>query len=175
MLNKKMLERMDIFEKRLKELIEVMNSDKNKDSMIDALYKKFQGYEGSIVYKFEKNLITDLIYLFDCITLQKKIFRQNIPGSIAGNTRIEHIGFMDSIFDALIKEVIEILSKYDIELIEATSEKLNSEFQKVTKIIETENQSEDKEVTEIVRHGFKLDEKIIRPQEVCVKKYIKED
>ncbi len=175
MFDKKILERMDGFEKGMKELIEAFDSDKKKDSTIEELYKKLQGYEGDIVFKFEKTHIIDLVYLFDCVTSQKKNIKQNIPGGITGNTRIEQIGFMESIFDTLIKEIIEILSKYDVELIEATSEKLNSEFQKVTNIIQTENQSEDQEVAGILRHGFKRNGKIIRPQEVSVKKFIKGD
>jgi len=74
----------------------------------------------------------------------------------------------------ILEEVLEVLYRRDIELIEDRPKSLDIEFQKPVRRIETDDPGEDRAVDQIVREGFRLSGLILRPQEVVVKRCLKE-
>jgi molecular chaperone GrpE (heat shock protein) len=67
-------------------------------------------------------------------------------------------------------EVLEILYRRGVELIVSTSTTFDPKIQQVVEVMPTDDPEEDNQVVEVLRHGFKYKDVVLRPEEVVVKK-----
>jgi len=139
---------------------------KRKEQAYDQLYEELRTYKDNFLLGAQKPLFRDIILLYDGVTRAQKRFSE-------GDEQVSREDAVKALQDIL-EEILEMLYRRDIERIEEQPEKLDIDFQKPVRRIETDDPSEDKKVESIVRDGFRMDGAIFRPQEVVVKRCLKE-
>jgi len=128
-----------------------LKHDDTKEKAFNRLYNEMDAIKYDKEFQKIKPFYLDLILLYDRIGLLK--FEDNTLGTIHD-------------------ELLEILSKQNIEIIDTENDILNFSLQKVvdTKIVKKEEL--DSKVLQVFRDGFICKGKILRVQEVVIGKYI---
>ncbi|MCA8922628.1 MAG: nucleotide exchange factor GrpE [Planctomycetes bacterium] len=139
---------------------------KRKEQAYDQLYEELRTYKDNFLLSAQKPLFKDILLLYDGVRRAQKRFEDGE----------EQVSREDAIkaFQDILEEILEVLYRRDIERIEEQPERLEIDFQKPVRRIETDDPNEDKQVDQIVRDGFRMDGAILRPQEVVVKRCLKE-
>jgi molecular chaperone GrpE (heat shock protein) len=132
----------------------------------DALYAEMRDYKVNFIDQAQKPLFNDLLLLFDSILRisrnVEEIKEPTIPKEAVSEA-----------FKQVKDELVEILYRRDIEMIEDRPSRLDVSFQKPVRRVETDNADEDKLVVQCVREGFKRNGVVFRPQDVVVKRCAK--
>ncbi|HZU95456.1 MAG TPA: nucleotide exchange factor GrpE [Planctomycetota bacterium] len=129
----------------------------------DALYAEMRDYKVNFIDQAQKPLFNDLLLLFDSILrISRNV--EDIKESTIPKEAVSEA------FKQVKDELVEILYRRDIEMIEDHPKKLDVSFQKPVRRVETDNAEEDKQVVQCVREGFKRNGVVFRPQEVVVKR-----
>ena len=152
---KEIASKMNLFQQHMNQLTGAFNKrfleDKTKDKAFNKLYDSLKDYKDNFLLKAQKPLFTDMIRMYDDINKMMK----------KGGRNSEELGFVCEM-------IIEILYRNDITIIKDAPAKFDSTIQKAVKRIDTENQVEDRKVSEVVRDGFMWSDIVLRPQEVVV-------
>lgn len=138
-----------------------MTYDKTKEAAFDRLYQEMEELKQEQTFNDLRPLYIDLILLID---------------------RMEQIEFdleekglntpeIESILETLKNEMLEVLYRRGVEQIEHTPQYFDPKFQKVVDCEPTLNPEEDNLVVGIRRDGYKLNDTVLRPEEVVIKKY----
>ncbi len=159
--NKVLLEIKNLIEDRLQ-------YDRVKENAFDKLYEDMRQYKerDDFLFNYQKPIINDIILLYDSMI---KVLESLNSESIEN----DQIKIKENI-NYLVEELLEILYRRDITLIEEESTIFNPKTQKAIKVIPTNKKEQDKLVEKIVRKGFISNEKIIRSEEVTIKKFMKQ-
>lgn len=145
----------------LKNLIENrLKYDSVKEEAFERLYVELEEYKKNSVFERNRPLFTDLILYFDRI----ENMRLNFDSST-----IEKSHF-SSLLKTLSDEILEILHRQGVEMVDH-SRSFNPAIQRAISTQPTSVEEEDNQVSKIVRKGFKYSEKILRAEEVIVKKF----
>ncbi|MBI3722521.1 nucleotide exchange factor GrpE [bacterium] len=130
----------------------------------DALYAEMRDYKTNFIDVSQKPLYMDLLLLFDSILREVRVFEEG-PETVARAEVLKAIGQVKD-------ELVEILYRRDVELIEDHPTKLDVSFQKPVRRVEVEDVAEDYTIVQRVREGFRRGDQILRPQEVVVKRCV---
>lgn len=145
---------------------EKIRTDEWKNDKYDEMHSRMLKYQDDIVAKTVDPILKSLIRINDLIVREEKqcYDRPQIPRELV-------LSMLDSI-----KEQIEsILFDYDIEEYSCGVEQVNTKEQKIYKVIETEDESLDNTVAEIIGTGYKKLDKVFRIEKVNVYKYNKKE
>ena len=141
-------------------------SGKRKEQAYDQLYEELRTYKDNFLLQAQKPLFKDIILLFDGVRRTMRAFEESeeAPTKEKVAESLQHLQ----------DEILEVLYRRDIELIEEHPEMLDIDFQKPIRRIETDDPSEDRKVEQVLREGFRMNDVVLRPQEVVVKRCLKE-
>jgi len=134
-------------------------SDKSKDEAFERLYSELEGYKKNSAFESVRPLFIDLILLFDRIAILTEEADKN------GDTNCSDI------LGTISAELVEILYRRDIEMVFSDSETFSPTNQRAIGVERTEIETENNQIARIVRKGFRCGERLIRPEEIIVKKY----
>lgn len=181
-----------IIEKRL-------SYDKTKEEAFERLYAELEGFKRDSTFEYMRPFYLDLILFFDRIEniqqsmqelnpINKKLSKllQNLNDEFLENQKISNaLSTLQNelpgnkkflhILKTLSEELVEILYRRDVEIIRTDSSVFDPTVQKAIGTEITEVETENKHIAKVVRKGFKFRERILRPEEVIVKKYKKPD
>lgn len=129
----------------------------------DALYEEMRQYKINFVDAAQKPLYNELLLLFDSI----QRIMHNVEGIADAAIPKEAV---TEAFKQVKDELLEVLYRRDIEMIEEHPTKLDVKMQKPVRRVETDVASEDKDVVQCVREGFRRNGKLFRAQDVVVKR-----
>jgi molecular chaperone GrpE (heat shock protein) len=151
----------------IKEVIQGrLEYDAVKEKAFDKLYEEMKRQKESfdMLDRAVKPILSDLLLLFDSM---KKFELSLTDNQNENNEKISQD------FKYVLDELIEILYRQEvIPIEESLSETFNSKIHKATKTENAENKDEDFKITNIVRSGFIWRDKVLRPQEVVIKRFI---
>ncbi len=134
--------------------------DETKEKAFDRLYTELDELKKNYSYEQLRPFYIDLILLFDRI--------ENIRQSEAGSGDSPVIpDFIATLAD----ELLEILYRREIEIINNTSPVFDPSFQLALSIQPTTSADENNLVARVIRRGFRYRDRILRPEEVIVKKF----
>ena len=141
-------------------------SGKRKEQAYDQLYEELRTYKDNFLLQAQKPLFKDIILLFDGVRRTMRAFeeQEEAPSKEQVAESLQHLQ----------DEILEVLYRRDIELIEDHPDVLDIDFQKPIRRIETDDPSEDRKVDQVLREGFRMNDVVLRPQEVVVKRCLKE-
>lgn len=138
--------------------------DAVKEKVIDKINDELKFYRDGFIFKSQKSIFIDLMLLYD--SLERILISVAIEGGFSREKLVEHL----EIFK---EELLELLYRRDITPFDEHPEVLNYKLHKTVKTIPTDEESENNKVDKIIKIGFRLNDKILRPEEVIIKKYVK--
>lgn len=145
----------------LKSFNDRLSYDKEKEVAFERLYRELDDLKQSRELNQFRAIFVDLILMIDRMNT---IYNDKLD---AGQKEDEIFTLLGN----LSHEVLEILYRNGVDLVVSTSEYFDPKIQQAVKVVATNNPAEDGKLIEIVRHGFRYNEMLIRPEEVVIKKY----
>ncbi len=142
-----------------------LSYDKVKEEAFERLYAELEDLKKNSAFEQLRPLYMDLILLFD----RSENIRQDIDGSTTAPSP------QKDVLKTLSDELLEILYRRDIELINTTDSMFEPSVQRAIGIQPTSSEIENNQVARVVRRGFRYREHILRAEEVIIKKYSPEN
>ena len=143
---------------------EKIADDEVKGKLFEKLYLDLERYRDDFLFRYTlKKLFKDLIALFDRIDGLLQYAENN---QLALEDIIYHIKSFRS-------ELLEIMRKQGMSLIESKTEKFDDRYQEAIDIEPVSTAEEDLKVVRVVRRGFLYEDQVFRPEEVIVGKHRK--
>lgn len=139
--------------------------DNVKEKAIDKLNDELHFYRDNFVFQSQKGLFVDLMLLYDSL--------ERILSETGSNEGISKERLIESL-DVFKEEFLEVLYRKDITPFDEHPEYLDFKLHKTIKTVTTDEETENNKVDKIVKRGFFWNDKVLRPEEVIIKKYIKE-
>jgi len=141
-------------------MVEVAREGEGRQRAYDVLYGELRQYKEDFLWRSQRPIFMDLIMLFDSISRSEK-----------RTEAVDSKGFSDEL-RYLREQLLELLYRYDIELIEEHPEHLDIGFQRPIKRVDCKDPADDRRVVECVREGFRRSGAVLRPQEIVVKRFV---
>jgi len=151
----------------IKEIIQNrLEYDAVKEKAFDKLYEEMrrQKEASDLLDRAVKPVLSDLLLLYDSM--------KNFESSFINNHSLSSEDAKQN-FKYIMDELMEILYRQEVTPIdENLSEVFNSKLQKATKTENAESKEDDFKIVGIVRSGFVWRDKVLRPQEVVIKRFL---
>ena len=142
-----------------------LSYDKVKEEAFERLYAELEYLKKNSDFEHIRPLYMDLILLFDRI----ENIRQDIEESTATPSSLSDV------LETLSDEILEILYRREIELIKTADSTFDPRVQQAIGTQPTSSEVENNQVAGVVRRGFRYRERILRAEEVIIKKYRSEN
>jgi hypothetical protein len=160
----------------LRSLIDAKNG--LNQSMFSALHHELKGYkDGFLLESVHRPLIRDLISLFDDITtIQRQVtatvsdpdVKTKAPVVVRMGERLRAIE-MNLIHN--LEFIAEVLNRLDVTLMDPHGGKLDKRTQRAVALEVAESPEQDGEVIRVIKRGFLWKDRILRAEEVVIKKW----
>ena len=146
---------------QLKHLIQQrQESTPIQQKAFDQLYEELRQYKDDFIFQMEKPLLLDLLLLYDSVNwFQQSLIKKEMSPEVIADS-----------FQYLIDELLELLYRRDVLPMESRP-RFDRENQRVIKTIATSTETEDYIVHQILKRGFMRGGRILRPEEVILKRY----
>lgn len=135
--------------------------DETKEKMFQALYLELQEYKDGFIESIQKPIIKTFLPIYDIVLRLEKIVQENKQGR----------EYLQNEICILKSEIEEAFYRLDVIPFSEHPEILDRKLHKTVGIVETCEPNEDKKITKILRRGLFWKDKILRPEEVIIKKY----
>jgi len=139
--------------------------DKVKEESFERLYAELEDLKTNSAFEQIRPLYMDLILLFDRI--------ENICQDIEQATSTPSP--QKDVLKTLSDELLEILYRQGVELINTTNQTFDPSVQQAIGTQPTFSEIENNQIARVVRRGFRYQERILRAEEVIIKKYSSEN
>lgn len=147
--------------------------------LFDALYRELKDYKDSFILEvLQKPLVRDLITLFDdleAIQTQMETFQkalENMSEQGVPATRVcDHLKGVGANFQHALQFLLEVMARMEVTPIERSTGKLNKKTQRAVCVELAELESQDGDVVRSLKQGFMWRERIVRAEEVVIKKW----
>jgi molecular chaperone GrpE (heat shock protein) len=160
----------------LRSLIEGKNG--LNQSMFSALHQELKGYkDGFLLESVHRPLIRDLVSLFDDITT----IQRQVTSTVSDpdfNTKAAVVVRMGERLRAIemnlihnLEFIAEVLNRLDVTLMDPHGGKLDKRTQRAVALEVAESPEQDAEVIRVVKRGFLWKDRILRAEEVVIKKW----
>jgi molecular chaperone GrpE len=138
-----------------------LSYDKIKEEAFDRLYAELEDLKRNSAFEHIRPLYIDLILFFDRV--------ESIRHDTSQLTSMSPT--LAPLLRTLSDELLEILYRREVEIINVTSSTFNPTIQRAIGTQPVSDETENNYVATVVRRGFKYRDRILRPEEVIVKKY----
>lgn len=147
--------------------------------LFNALHRELKDYKESFILEtLHKPLARDLIALHDDLTeiySQMETFQktlESVPGQEAAALCVcDHLKNVGVNFHHAIHFLLEIMARMEVMPIERSTGRLNRKTQRAVSVELTGLESQDGEVVRSLKQGFAWRERIVRAEEVVIKKW----
>ncbi len=147
--------------------------------LFDALHAELRNYkDGFLAEVMHKPIIHDLISLFDDIS---EIHRQISEVAVEHEAQASLSGDAPQAFDRLgttainldhgLEFLLEILARIGVRRVPNSTGRLDKATQRAVSVELADNSDEDGMVAQSVKPGFKWKDRLVRPEEVIVKRW----
>jgi molecular chaperone GrpE (heat shock protein) len=148
--------------------------------LFDALHDELRSYKDSFLLDvFHRPIARDLITLFDDLselhrqttTLISEQEHVTTPGNGHGAHGLDRLKTIATNMDHIVHFVLEILARMEIQRVEPCTGKLDKQRQRVVSLERAVTPEEDLQISASLKPGFIWRERMLRPEEVVVKKW----
>lgn len=155
----------ELFEKHI-------SGNQNQVQMFDKMYAEMKDYKESFLLEaLHKPVIHNLIQLYDSfVSLESqltKLIDQNND-----NTLLNELGQYSSNLQNFRFELEEVLYRMDVTPYKDSPDTLDRQLHKTRKVITTNDPNLDQKVAEVHKIGFYWREKVFRPEDVTIYRYM---
>lgn len=141
--------------------------------LFDALHGELRSYkDGFLLEVFHRPIVVDLITLFDDLSA---LHRQTAacvedPQSGPAATAVQLRNFNTNL-DHILHSLLEILARMEVQRLEASTGKLDKQKQRAVSVELADCKEDDQLISVSVKPGFRWRERLMRPEEVVIKKW----
>lgn len=149
------------------QLAELMTRDGSRQKLFDSLHAELLNYRDNFIREsLQRPFIHDLVLLFDDLT---ELAKQLATAAEEQNARGHVARWRDNLQNS-IHSLLEILHRFEVKEVE-TKETFDRAIHRAVCFEPTDCEQEDGQVMARVRRGFIWRDRLIRPEEVIVKKF----
>lgn len=145
-------------------LEERLSYDATKEKTIDKINEELKTYKDNFFFQLQKPIFIELIMLYD--SLERTLNSMETTEDLSKEQITEWL-------QALKDELLEILYRRDIMPFDEHPDVLDYKLHKTVKTVPTSEESENNKVEKVIKAGFRWNDKVLRPEEVIIKKHIK--
>jgi len=159
----------------LQDLLEQKNGLNQR--MFDALHEELKGYkDGFLLESMHKPIIRDLLSLHDDLSaihrqMQDAVAEAAQVPSEAAAKLLNHLKTMDTNIEHNCEFIVEVLARLEVVMMPAGTGKLDKHTQRAVAVEVTEDPDEDASILRSVKPGFSWKGRVLRPEEVIIKKW----
>lgn len=158
----------DLFDKQI-------TRNQNQKQMFDTIYGEMKDYKENVLLEaFHRPIIQNLIQLYDRfepVTNELKRITKTLESSEKSKLK-EELSKLEKQLENLHFELEEVLYRMDVIPYEEHPIKLDRKLHRTLDTVSTDNPDKDEEVKSIEKIGFYWREKVFRPEEVTIFRYI---
>jgi molecular chaperone GrpE (heat shock protein) len=148
-------------------------------AMFEALHGELKTYKDAFLLEAVlRPVIRDLISLYDDISDIHRQFAlalasQEQRGAMSGSALIffENVAAPVNQLEHNRESILEMLERLDVTLLPIGSGKLDKQAQRAVTVEYTEDPDQDHEIVKIVKRGFLWKDRVVRAEEVVIKKW----
>ena len=148
-------------------------------AMFEALHTELKTYKDAFLLESVlRPVIRDLISLYDDISdihrqLSLALSAQEQRGNLAGSALIlfENVASPANQLEHNRDSIIEVLERLDVTILPVGAGKLDKQNQRAVTVEYTEDPDQDHDVVKILKRGFLWKDRVIRAEEVVMKKW----
>jgi molecular chaperone GrpE (heat shock protein) len=141
--------------------------DTAKEKVIDKLSEELKLYRDNFILQSQKPIFIELIMLYDNLVQTLNNLEENQK-----TTNDAYLTVKQNLHN-IKEELLEILHRRDIIPFHEHPELLDYKLHKTVSTVTTSIESENNKVDTILKTGFRWNDKVIRAEEVVIKKYRK--
>ena len=161
----------------LRALLEMKNGVSH--SMFSALHEELKTYkDGFLLQSVYRPIIRDLVSVFDDLTeIHRQITEAIGEGATAGEESqaakkmLDRMRTMEMNLGHNVEFILEVLARLDVSQLPIGSGKLDKKSQRAVAVETTDNPDDDTLVVRMVKRGFLWHDRVLRPEEVVVKRF----
>ena len=148
-------------------------------AMFEALHAELKTYKDAFLLEAVlRPVIRDLISLYDDISdihrqLALALSSQEQRGAMSGSALIffENVAAPVNQLEHNRESILEMLERLDVILLPVGTGKLDKQAQRAVTVEYTEDPDQDHEIVKVVKRGFLWKDRVIRAEEVVIKKW----
>lgn len=148
-------------------------------SMFEALHSELKSYkDGFLLESVLRPVIRDMISLYDDLAevhrqLALTLTVHEKRGDLTGGALIlfENVLAPVSHLEHSCDSIIEVLERLEVTMIPTNTGKLDKRNQRAVSLEMVDSAEQDQQVVKVVKRGFQWKDRIIRPEEVVIKKW----
>ncbi len=126
----------------------------------DQLYEELRQYKEDFIFQSEKPLLLDLLLFYDSVNwFQQSLIKKEMSPDVIADS-----------FQYIIDELLEVLYRRDVLPMEAAKH-FSRETQKVIKTVGADTKANDYEIHQVLKRGFTRGGRVLRAEEVVVKRF----
>jgi len=145
--------------------------------MFDALHEELKGYkDGFLLESVQKPVICDLISLYDELSLVNGQMQEllgeaaNLQGP-AGRMVMDRVKTMATNVQHNCEFIAEVLARLEVSMLPMGNGKLDKQSQRAVAVEAAEDPQEDGDIVQIKKRGFFWKGRVLRAEEVVMKKW----
>ena len=147
--------------------------------LFNALHEELKGYKDAFILEaLQKPLVRDLITLYDDLTQihrQMAVFQTALEamkqGGTANDLVCSHLSTVGTNLDHVVHLLLEVMARMELTPLQPHTGKLDKTLQSAVSVELAESEEQDSDIARSLKQGFLWRERVIRPEEVIVKKW----
>jgi molecular chaperone GrpE (heat shock protein) len=142
--------------------------------MFDALHDELRSYkDGFLLDSVHRPMIRDLITLYDDLSETHRQMTNGVSelGESAGDGTLNRFRALEMRISHNLEFVLEVLARFEVCQMPVGGGKLDKKTQRAVAIESAEDAERDLDIVRSVRRGFMWKDRIVRPEEVVIKKW----
>jgi molecular chaperone GrpE (heat shock protein) len=147
-------------------------------AMFDALHGELKSYKDAFILEAVlRPVIRDMISVFDDLGDTHRQLMATISSLNEGEVKGGIITLVENMRNAVVNLdhnihfILEVLERLDVTQIPTQGGKLDKRVQKAVSVESTSEPDEDFDIVRTIRRGFQWRERVVRPEEVVIKKW----
>jgi molecular chaperone GrpE (heat shock protein) len=156
--------------------LEALLEQKNGVSqrMFDALHEELKGYkDGFLMESVLRPIVRDLISLYDDLSTIHRQMQECVRtvGETDSGLLSERLGTIDTNIEHHCGFVLEILERLEVTMLPVGEGKLDKQTQRAVALESAETREQDMTVVRTLKRGFIWKERVLRAEEVLMRKW----
>jgi molecular chaperone GrpE (heat shock protein) len=150
--------------------------EKVNAQLFDALHQELKSYKDSFILEvLQKPLIRDLMALYDYLNdvhrQMNQFIHSNEEPAETDRPAMDALKNSCHSIEHIIDYVLEVMERMEVTRLTIPPGRLDKKTQRVVAVESADNSREDGHVVQVLKSGFMWQEKVLRPEDVVIKKF----
>lgn len=134
--------------------------DPVREAAFEKLYNEMKSYKEDFIHQHEQPLLKDLLMFYDSMHwFKESLLKQEMAPEVIADS-----------FQFLVDELVEVLYRRNVVPM-PKSETFDRTVQRAVKVVPAEKAEDDNRIAQVLKRGFTVRDRPLRPEEVVVYKW----